>query len=201
MRLIAEAIDRSGIDKSRVMVSAFNHSMLKEMKQRQPDIRVGALMLPQLFYQLVDFDGIIIDHTKPLADLTVADLNMPDYKEDFMSFGIAGATPEDVILEILRQWAGTFTGANWNEVSSQFQLQADAAKYVDGLDFQLDYLHPEWHSLQLDSQLCAKMHARGIGVNVWTPNDETDLKAVLRHNIDGIITDVPDVALKLQGRR
>ena len=200
VRLIAEAIDRSGIDKSRVMVSAFNHSMLKEMKQRQPDIRVGALMLPQLFYQLVNFDGIIIDHTKPLADLIVADLNMPDYKEDFMSFGIAGATPEDVILEILRQWAGTFNGANWSEVSLQFQLQADAAKYVDGLGFQLDYLHPEWHSLQLDPQLCAKMHARGIGVNVWTPNDETDLKAVLQYNIDGIITDVPDVALKLQGR-
>ncbi len=117
-----------------------------------------------------------------------------------MLFGIAGATPEDVILEILRQWAGTFNGANWSEVSLQFQLQADAAKYVDSLGFQLDYLHPEWHSLQLDPQLCAKMHARGIGVNVWTPNDETDLKAVLQYNIDGIITDVPDVALKLQGR-
>ena len=198
VRLIADAIDRSGIDKSRVMVSAFNHSMLKEMKQRQPDIRVGALMLPQLFYLLVDFDGIIIDHTKPLADLTVTDLNMPANKEDFMLFGIAGATPEDVILEILRQWAGTFNGANWSEVSLQFQLQADAAKYVDRLGFQLDYLHPEWHSLQLDPQLCAKMHTRGIGVNVWTPNDETDLKAVLQYNIDGIITDVPDVALKLQ---
>jgi glycerophosphoryl diester phosphodiesterase len=40
----------------------------------------------------------------------------------------------------------------------------------------------------------ARAHDLGIGVNVWTVNDEAEIRRLADAGVDGIVTDVPDVA-------
>ena len=42
---------------------------------------------------------------------------------------------------------------------------------------------------------------RGYRVNVWTVNAETDVRRLMRLGVDGLITDRPDVAVRLRGRK
>lgn len=41
------------------------------------------------------------------------------------------------------------------------------------------------------------MHARGIAVQVWTINDEAEMRRLVQMGVDGIITDYPDVLKKV----
>lgn len=41
------------------------------------------------------------------------------------------------------------------------------------------------------------MHARGIAVQVWTINDEAEMRRLIALGVDGIITDYPDVLKKV----
>jgi len=41
-------------------------------------------------------------------------------------------------------------------------------------------------------------HRRGYGVNVWTVNTESDLRSAMKHGVDGVITNYPDVAVRVR---
>lgn len=41
------------------------------------------------------------------------------------------------------------------------------------------------------------MHARGVAVQVWTINDEAEMRRLIRLGVDGIITDRPDLLRKV----
>lgn len=41
------------------------------------------------------------------------------------------------------------------------------------------------------------MHARGVAVQVWTINDEAEMRRLIRMGVDGIITDRPDILKKV----
>lgn len=43
-------------------------------------------------------------------------------------------------------------------------------------------------------------HARGLAVHVWTINDQAEMERLLALGVDGIMTDRPDVLLRLLGR-
>ena len=47
---------------------------------------------------------------------------------------------------------------------------------------------------------CSVRHERGIQVNVWTVNEPDDIVRLAAAGVDGICTDVPDVALSVLGR-
>jgi glycerophosphoryl diester phosphodiesterase len=59
-------------------------------------------------------------------------------------------------------------------------------------------LHP-WER-HVDEALVASCHQRGLGVNTWTCNDAGRLVELARLGVDGVCTDVPDVALAALGR-
>ena len=40
-------------------------------------------------------------------------------------------------------------------------------------------------------------HRLGLSVNVWTVNEEADLRRMAEMNCDGIISNYPDVALRV----
>jgi glycerophosphoryl diester phosphodiesterase len=40
-------------------------------------------------------------------------------------------------------------------------------------------------------------HARGLRVDVWTIDTEADMRRLLGHGVDGIMTDQPDVLAKI----
>jgi glycerophosphoryl diester phosphodiesterase len=59
-------------------------------------------------------------------------------------------------------------------------------------------LHPqEW---QVDDDLVSLCHRSGLAVNTWTCNDPVRLVALAGLGVDGVCTDVPDVALSALGR-
>jgi glycerophosphoryl diester phosphodiesterase len=53
-----------------------------------------------------------------------------------------------------------------------------------------------WHPL-VDARLVAAAHARGLAVRAWTANAPGAIARLLALGVDGVITDVPDVALGL----
>ena len=59
-------------------------------------------------------------------------------------------------------------------------------------------LHPaEW---QVDDALVSTCHRNGLAVNTWTCNDPVRLVELAALGVDGICTDVPDVAMSALGR-
>ena len=59
-------------------------------------------------------------------------------------------------------------------------------------------LHP-WDG-QVDDMLVGRCHRNGLAVNAWTCNDPARLVALADLGVDGVCTDVPDVALRTLGR-
>jgi glycerophosphoryl diester phosphodiesterase len=56
-------------------------------------------------------------------------------------------------------------------------------------------VHPRVDLLDLDAVLAA--HDAGLAVNTWTCNDEDRLRELIGYGVDGVCTDVPDVARRL----
>lgn len=65
----------------------------------------------------------------------------------------------------------------------------DFAKSIDA-----DALHP--HQIFVTKELVESAHENGIMVNPWTVNKEKDMKKLLGFGVDGLITDVPNIAKK-----
>jgi glycerophosphoryl diester phosphodiesterase len=59
-------------------------------------------------------------------------------------------------------------------------------------------LHP-WVRL-LTAEMIDRCHAAGIAVNTWTCDDPERMAELIEWGIDGICTNVPDVALSVLGR-
>ncbi len=59
-------------------------------------------------------------------------------------------------------------------------------------------VHP--HFRDVDVRLVVAAHAAGLAVNVWTPNEESELVAMILARVDAIITDEPERARLLLGK-
>lgn len=60
-----------------------------------------------------------------------------------------------------------------------------------------DAIHPPFPELQVPEEV-AKAHALGLKVNVWTANDESDIRFCLNAGADIIISNYPDRALRIR---
>ena len=62
-----------------------------------------------------------------------------------------------------------------------------------------DALHPDvWTLLQGDpAEVADRAHEQGMRVNVWTVNEADQLLRLRNAGIDGVVTDVPDLALEV----
>ena len=54
-------------------------------------------------------------------------------------------------------------------------------------------LHPEWKLV--DRALVKRARALGLELRAWTVNDADEVRRLAKLGVDGLITDVPDVAL------
>lgn len=63
--------------------------------------------------------------------------------------------------------------------------------------------HDAWHPhyRDVDADLIRRAHAMGIAVNVWTCDDPGDQQMLMSFGVDGICTNVPDVALAVRARQ
>ena len=62
--------------------------------------------------------------------------------------------------------------------------------------------HDAWHPhyRDVDADLIRRAHGMGIAVNVWTCDDPGDQQMLMSAGVDGICTNVPDVALRVRAR-
>lgn len=58
-----------------------------------------------------------------------------------------------------------------------------------------DALHP--HQIFVSKDLVDEAHENGIMVNPWTVNKEKDMIRLLKFGVDGLITDLPNIAKKV----
>lgn len=60
-------------------------------------------------------------------------------------------------------------------------------------------IHP-WEP-SIDSDMVERCHSAGLALNTWTCNDPDRLRELADLGVDGVCTDIPDVALTALGRR
>jgi glycerophosphoryl diester phosphodiesterase len=69
---------------------------------------------------------------------------------------------------------------------------------IERLGFQPDVYSPNF--MLVDEPTVAYCRRKGIKIIPWTVNEDPDLEAMKRLNVDGVITDYPDRAIRLWGR-
>ncbi|MFQ6861738.1 MAG: glycerophosphodiester phosphodiesterase [Beduini sp.] len=62
---------------------------------------------------------------------------------------------------------------------------------------QADALHPFYANLQIPNYI-QEAHQQGIIVNTWTVNKREDMKRFIEMQVDGLITNYPDLALAIK---
>lgn len=73
--------------------------------------------------------------------------------------------------------------------------EADLSTYLKKLGFTPDIFSP-YYSL-VDHELIKNAHQKGMKVIPWTVNTKKEMQDLLKIGVDGIITDYPDIAVKL----
>ncbi len=195
----ADIIRESGyID--HIMVTSFDKELLKSIKEYAPEIQAGILTIPNLsalsLFNLSQF----FPADKALADYGPEDVeNVPEPVIALMeSFGAKGKTHTEMLLEIMHAvGAATPSGTTWSDLENLIAEQADIKAYVESLDFQVEYVNCHFNSLT--KELIDAMHADGIGVFAWTPDETWEISKVLKLLPDGIVTNRPDTALSMIG--
>lgn len=193
---VAKAIEKSGmIDK--IIISAFDHSLLKEVKQFLPDIKVGALTFPPLEKtSMIEFLEKYFPLDTPLHEIKKEDLSYSLYGLiDTEALGIRGKDASSVLMEQIQAMAALYPGKTFRQIRAELKKQQNLTEYVASLDFKLDYLHCEYHSCLQDPTLIAQMHKMGVGVNPWTVDEKEDLEQIVAMEPDGIITNRPDLLM------
>lgn len=198
---VAQAIRDSG-RMEQIIVSAFDHSLLRDIKALLPDLRVGALTLPRTAGEgfMEQLEGAL-PKDKPMDRITREDVTLPGgglVNDEGQA--VQAADPAAALLEMVRALSAVFPGQTLPQVKQSLTRQHDLDSYIASLDFEVNYLHCEYRSCLSDPSLIEKMHRRGVGVNPWTVDRVEDMQFLLDHGADGIITNRPDLLLELLGR-
>lgn len=70
---------------------------------------------------------------------------------------------------------------------------------LDDLSFTPSYYNPNFESVT--EQVVQQVHDRGILITPWTVNNINDMRKMIRFQVDGIITDYPNIAIDLISNR
>lgn len=60
-----------------------------------------------------------------------------------------------------------------------------------------DNMHPRFLLLQYQPELVELYHSLDMKVNVWTVNDEADMRDMLGRGVDGVISNFPDLLCRV----
>lgn len=124
------------------------------------------------------------DSTDAIADQTVALLNERGEDERWLISSFRMAT-----IDRCRLLAPTIRTAWLTEI-----INTSAIRRI--LNRGHVAIHP-WHQM-VTEQAIADCHAAGVEVNVWTCDDPAHMARLIAWGVDGICTNVPDVALAVR---
>ena len=75
----------------------------------------------------------------------------------------------------------------------EFNSIPEAVKAAGGGIWATNYYHTLSHGKSINSNIVEQAHTHGLYVLVWTVNNRQDMKRMIKMNVDGIITDRPDI--------
>ena len=67
----------------------------------------------------------------------------------------------------------------------------DMDRYIERSN--ADSMHPRYMLLQYQPELMALYHGRGMKVNTWTVNDESNMRDMMERGVDCIISNNPEL--------
>lgn len=101
--------------------------------------------------------------------------------------------------EMTAAFTAAYPGLDYRNILEGAGNKRHLVELVDGLDYKLDFLHPDYHSVLENPELAMQMHARGIGVNPYTCDTADEMMKLAALGCDGIITNRPDIARQIFG--
>ena len=169
-------------------------------------------------------DGVLAVHHddrladgRAIAELVGRDLpvHVPDLLAALLASAGMGVNVEvkphddvrvaDAVVDVVRSWDGDVLVSSFqlelvdrvrqiaDDVPTALLLYVDPAGSVDACAAAGHAaLHP-WDPT-VDAELVERCHAAGLAVNVWTVDDPDRMRELTAIGVDGIVTNVPDVA-------
>jgi len=156
---------------------------LKPEESSSPEVLVSAIakILEEEGFtdraRIISFDWRSLRHSKkimpgvPTAHVTIAHENF-----DTIQKKKRGPSPWMAGLDI-----------------DDFDSIPQAIKAAGGVCWVSNYKHASGHGRGMTSKLVKKAHASGLDVFVWTVNNKSDMKRMIKKGVDGIVTDRPDI--------
>lgn len=180
----------------RLVLISFNHDLLRQAKQLMPEVQVGALV-----YGALETMALPKGTWETLGLQNGLEEDGADEDDDFPTLPplTADNVDEENCQWVIR-WAGdkvsmlkaSFPGETLLEVAQHLNEQRDPVKYVQTLDFQLDWVSCEYHTIYQQPSMVQKLHDLGIKVGFWTADTEEAIQDIWPLQPDAIVTNRPD---------
>lgn len=184
-----------------IIISAFDHSLLKRVKELRADLKVGLLTMPRSFTSTPLFTMLERSYPadKPLIDARSEDMTAvaPDAFDPHKA-GLPGKDARDAVAELAHQIGAVYPGSTLDYAKAALGATVDLRSYVKGLGFKAEYLHCHYSDVLRDPTLVKDMADMGVLCNVWTPDKHEELKALLDSGCNAIITNRPDILKELE---
>lgn len=175
----------------RLILISFNHEMLRQAKERMPELKVGVLLYGALETMVLP--------TGMWERLGLQN-GLEDDKSDFLDLPFDPANVDDENCSQTTRWLNdklnmlraNFPGKSLREVVRQLMAQRDPEAYVKSLDFHPDYVSCEYHTTYQQPTLVQRLHALDVKVAFWTVDTEDEIRDLLPLEPDCIVTNRPD---------
>ena len=200
---ISARLEARGIGK-RAIITSFDHTLLAEFLKTNHDCSIGVLMLPifKEVEEILDIIGECYPSDKPLDSLSADDIEPLEdiaFVEEFL--GVEGATPKDVFISLGKVLGEMFPGKTFGEVGEHVLSQSDIPAYLEGLDFDPDYVFCHYIMCFMEPDAIKSIQASGKKVVAWTVDSPEHARRLLDMGIDGIISDNPAELIGSLSRR
>lgn len=152
--------------------------------------------LSEFFETARGLDIINIELKPPLDDnFAVVEKTLEQAEESgLLDRILISSFSDEVLLESKRLNSSVSTALLYDPTSKIIDKIFDAPfSFANSLG--CSAIHPAY--FYIDEDYMEEAHQNGLTVNAWTCNKELVINALIKLGCDGIITDVPDLALKL----
>lgn len=184
-----------------VIISAFDHGLLQEVKQLCPQMRTGMLTMPATYVQSRLFSALKVSLPphKRLIDISREDLqNSPTPMLNPDEVGIPSTDAVALLVELAHQIGAVYPAYTLGQAEEELKKQADLMCYIKELGFRPNYLHCHYSAIMRMPELVQRLKYLGVGVNPWTVDRAEDLHFLSDLGCDAIITNRPDILAQIQ---